>query len=80
MDSETYDRLAKLIANPPPGSKLAAAKEQGVDLAVLLENLRLTPTERIEKMCFIANLLEPVQRVSRFPQLPQSTVEGRDRT
>ena len=35
-----------LITNPPPGSKLAAAKEWGVDLTLLYENLLRTPTER----------------------------------
>jgi len=49
MSPQEYDRLARLIADPAPGSKLAAAKDAGVDLKQLLENLRLTPTERLEK-------------------------------
>jgi hypothetical protein len=36
----------ELITNPPPGSKLAAAKEWGVDLTLLYANLLRTPTER----------------------------------
>jgi hypothetical protein len=36
----------ELITNPPPGSKLAAARDWGVDLTLLYENLLLTPTER----------------------------------
>lgn len=50
MTSAEYDRLARLIANPPPGSKLAAAADFGIDLTLLLENLRLTPTERLERL------------------------------
>ena len=36
----------ELITNPPPGSKLAKAKEWGVDLTLLYANLLRTPTER----------------------------------
>jgi hypothetical protein len=44
------EKLAwELINNPPPGSKLAEAKEYGIDLTLLVENLRLTPTERARK-------------------------------
>ena len=38
-----------LIANPPQGSKLAAAKDFGIDLTLLYVNLKLTPTERARK-------------------------------
>lgn len=44
------DRLIELITNPPPGSKLAAAKEYGIDLTLLVENLSLTPTERLRNL------------------------------
>jgi hypothetical protein len=50
MSPQEYARLATLIAHPPPGSKLAAAKEFGIDLTLLVESLRLTPTERLEKL------------------------------
>lgn len=40
----------ELITNPPPGSDIAAAKEYGIDLTLLLENLALTPTERALKL------------------------------
>lgn len=36
--------------NPPPGSAAARAVEFGIDLRVILENLRLTPDERIRKL------------------------------
>jgi hypothetical protein len=43
------EKLAyELITNPPPGSKLAAAKEWGVDLTLLLANLKQTPTQRAQ--------------------------------
>lgn len=36
--------------NPPPGSAAARAVEFGTDLTLTLENLRLTPEERIRKL------------------------------
>ena len=36
--------------NPPPGSAAARALEFGIDLTLTLENLRLTPEERIRKL------------------------------
>lgn len=42
--------VLKLIAAPPPGSKLAAAKEYGIDLTLLLDELRSTPAERLRRL------------------------------
>ncbi len=42
--------IEEKLLNPKPGSKIAAAKEAGVDLNELLENLKLTPTQRVEKL------------------------------
>ena len=37
------------LLNPRPGSKIAEARDYGIDLTQLVENLRLTPSERIKK-------------------------------
>jgi ribosome-associated translation inhibitor RaiA len=50
MTSEEHKRLWELIQNPPPGSKIEAAKRYGVDLTLNLRSLQLTPTERAEAM------------------------------
>jgi hypothetical protein len=50
MDAVEKARLIELINNPPPGSKIAAAKEYGLDLTLLLSRLILTPTERLEEL------------------------------
>jgi hypothetical protein len=38
------------LLNPKPGSKIAAAKEFGIDLTLLIENLRLTPDQRVRNL------------------------------
>jgi hypothetical protein len=43
-DAEDY------FLNPPPGSAAARAIEFGINLTLTLENLRLTPEERIRKL------------------------------
>lgn len=58
MTSEEHQRLYELVLNPPPGSKMEAAKEYGIDLTLNLRRLLLTPTERAHEM----------ERVLRFVQ------------
>ena len=43
-------RAEDRLRNPRPGSKIEAAQRYGVDLSLLIENLRLTPAERVERM------------------------------
>ena len=50
MTPEEHKRLYELIQNPPPGSKLDAAKQYGVDLTLALRSLALTPAERVLEM------------------------------
>lgn len=50
MTPEERNRLLMLIADPPPGSKIEAARDFGVDLTLLVQNLALTPDERVRKM------------------------------
>jgi hypothetical protein len=40
-------REEKLL-HPEPGSRIADARDYGIDLTLLVENLRLTPAERIK--------------------------------
>jgi hypothetical protein len=46
MTPEQRKLAYELITDPPPGSKLAEAKEWGVDLTLLYANLERTPSER----------------------------------
>lgn len=49
MTRETEAELRQLIEHPPEGSAIAEAKEFGVDLYSILENLKLTPAERFRR-------------------------------
>lgn len=48
------------LLNPRPGSKIAAARDFGIDLTLIVSNLRRTPQERIDNlqssMRFLAEL------------------------
>lgn len=50
LSEEKLKKIGELFRNPPLGSKIAAAKEFGIDLSLLARNLRLTPEERINEM------------------------------
>jgi hypothetical protein len=61
MTPEQRKLAYELITNPPAGSKLAEAKEFGVDLTLLVENLDLTVTERLRKLHSIATFLDKLR-------------------
>lgn len=42
-------RILKMIETAPPGSDIDKAKKAGVDLYRLVENLKLTPAERLRR-------------------------------
>jgi hypothetical protein len=50
MTREEHERLYAMVQNPPPGSKMEAAKEYGVDLTLNLRSLTRTPAERVREM------------------------------
>lgn len=43
------------LLNPKPGSRIEAAAKYGIDLTQIVENLRLTPAERIKRNDQAAN-------------------------
>jgi len=44
MDRKREEKLL----NPRPGGRIADARDYGIDLTQLVENLRLTPAQRIK--------------------------------
>lgn len=65
ISEQEYRELFALIKNPPPGSAIEAAKEFGVDLYGALENLRLTPEERIRRASEESEFAEQVRQAGR---------------
>jgi hypothetical protein len=57
LTPEQRENALKLIENPPFGSDLEKAKRWGMDLHELVDNLCLTPTERLRKMTRRVNLM-----------------------
>ncbi len=48
LNEERLKKIGELFRNPRPGSKIAAAKEFGIDLTLTFEQLKKTPQERVE--------------------------------
>lgn len=66
MRAETED----YFLNPPPGSAAERAAEFGIDLTLTLENLRLTPEERIRKL---ENLIVAERLKEKHPDNPEKS-------
>jgi len=65
MNAEERELLIRLISDPPPGSKIAAALDYGVDLTLLLRRLEMTPTERVQELAAAQAFVEELQRAKR---------------
>ncbi len=53
------------LRNPKPGGKIAAARDYGVDLTLLIEQLRRTPEERSRDLESFMNDIEELRRAFR---------------
>jgi hypothetical protein len=65
LTAEEFARAAARLRNPAPGSRIEAAKTFGVDLTLLIEQLRLTPEERARKLEDASEELEQVRGIAR---------------
>jgi hypothetical protein len=64
----TADQLVhaeERLRHPAPGGRIESAKRFGVDLTLLIEQLRLTPAERAQKLDSAATALEHVRGAAR---------------
>ena len=62
------DRLEKSIErlrNPAPGSRIDVARDFGVDLNLLIANLRLTPAECVRRMHAACVSAEQIRGIAR---------------
>jgi hypothetical protein len=53
------------LLHPAPGSRIEGAKNHGIDLTLLVEQLRLTPAERAKKLELASTALEQVRGAAR---------------
>jgi hypothetical protein len=53
------------LRNPAPGSRIEAAKKYGIDMGLLIEQLRLTPAQRGEKMKSASEAVEQMRGIAR---------------
>ena len=58
-------RAEERLRNPRAGSRIEAAQRFGVDLTLLIEQLRLSPPERVRRMHEAAQAAERVRGVAR---------------
>jgi hypothetical protein len=68
MTKAQRDELIRLITSPPAGSKIAAAKDFGIDLTLLIRTLEMTPTERLQELAAAQAFVQQLQaaRKTRF--------------
>ena len=65
LTPEEFERAAEKLRNPAPGSRIEAAQKYGIDLTLLIEQLRLTPDERVRKLEAATKSLEKVRGIAR---------------
>jgi hypothetical protein len=58
-------RAEERLHNPPPGSRVEAAREFGIDLTLLIERLRRTPEERVRDLQQAIRGLESMRGAAR---------------
>jgi len=54
------------LLHPKPGSQIAAAKDYGIDLTLLVENLRLTAEQRLERLQQAMNGIDELRREAKL--------------
>jgi hypothetical protein len=65
LTKEQLARAEQRLRHPAPGSRIAAARDYGIDLTLLMEQLRVTPAERARKLESAATAMERVRGVAR---------------
>lgn len=56
------------LRNPKPGGKVEAASQFGVDVTLLIEQIKLTPAERAQRMHSLAIAAESMRGVAAKTQ------------
>jgi hypothetical protein len=65
LTPEQFARAENRLLHPARGSRIEAAANYGVDLTLLVEQLRLSPAERAAKLESAATALARVRGIAR---------------
>jgi hypothetical protein len=65
LTPEQLARAEARLLNPAPGSRIEAAKRFGIDMTLLISQLRLAPAERARQMHEVLQLAERVRSAAR---------------
>jgi hypothetical protein len=65
LTPEEFARAEHRLRHPAPGSRIEAAKKYGIDLTLLIEQLRLTPAERVRRMHAVSKAVEETLGAAR---------------
>jgi len=65
LTPEQLRKAEAKLRNPAPGSRIEAAKQSGVDLTLLVEQLRLTPDQRVRRMLQAVQAAEGIRGAAR---------------
>jgi hypothetical protein len=65
LTPEEFARAERRLLNPRLGSRTEAAKQDGIDLTLLVEQLRISPAERACDLEEFATELEQVRGILR---------------
>ena len=61
LTDEALARVIKRLRNPKPGGKVEAAREFGVDVTLLIEQIQLSPADRADRIHSLAVTAESVR-------------------
>jgi hypothetical protein len=50
------------LLSPVPGGRIASARDFGIDLSLIAENMRLTPEEKLRKLQSAMNSFEKLRK------------------
>lgn len=65
LSKKRLEKIRQQIMNPRPGSKVAAAKDFGIDLTLTFEQLKKTPQERVDYLQSAMKSLEEFSRQAK---------------
>ena len=63
-------RAEDRLLDPAPGGEIAAARDFGVDLSLLIERLRRSPEERLLDLQAVMEFQEQIRGAARFAHDP----------